>query len=292
MPIVFKRRVRKVAGQSKYKPVYVKPVGMTKKPRYSAFVAKVKRAIKSAEETKYISTQLWDKATLDGAIHSVGIPGTNSDIMPLVPAIPVGALESQRIGRKVTPTKACVDINLSFVMNSDPPLVQGTQQIYVYVYLLRAKTWRNYGKMQTDGSIIKHLADNGDGSSGPFGLLDSSSNWYTNMTVFQKPTESSVVTQLKRVRVKLTKNQGIINGSAVPNAVTNLPSTSYSGRFYYKLPKLSYDDSDGTDQAYPTNCNVFIAVGGAFADNTDGLSSAGQPFISITGRQHVWFKDA
>lgn len=252
----------------------------------------VTKIIKSKEETKYIATQLWDKATLDGAIHSIGTPGTNSDIMPLVPAIPVGALENQRIGRKVTPTKACVDLSLSFTMNGDPPYAQATQHLYVYVYMLRAKTFKNYGKMQTDGSIIKYLADNGDGTSVPFGLQDGSGNWYTNMTVFQRPIEASVVTQLRRVRVKLTKNQGIINGSAVPNAVTNLHTTSYSGRFYYKLPTLIYNDSDAADQAYPSNVNVFIAIGSALADNQDGLTSSVGGLVSVTGRQHVWFKDA
>lgn len=292
MPYVFVRKLRK-SGQP-MPPRRLKYVKKAVPSRYKkrGFISRVTKALLRGEETKYIATQLWDKATLDGAIHSIGLPATNSDVMPLVPKIDVGALEHQRVGRKVQPVKACVDLNLSFTMNGDPPFTQGTQQFYVYVYLLRHKVWKNYGKMQTDGSAYKNFADNGDGTSTSFGLQDGSGNWYTNMTVFQKPVESSQVTQIKRIRVKLTKNQGIINGSAVPNAVTNLQTTSYSGRFYYKLPKLVYDDTDTTTQGYPTSSNVFIAIGSALADNMDGQSSTVAGLVSVTGRQHVWFKDA
>lgn len=292
MPFVFVRKLRKAGQPMPRSRIAYKKRAVGSKYRPKGYAARLKKALMRSEETKYIATQLWDKATLDGAIHSIGLPSTNSDTMPLVPKIQVGSLENERVGRKVHPTKACLDVNVSFTQTGDPPYAQATQHLYVYMYILRSKTWKNYGKMQTDGGAFKYFADNGDSTSGPFGLQDGSGNWYTNMTVFQRPVNTSEVTQLRRVKVKLTKNQGIINGSAVPNAVTNLHTTSYSGRIYFKLPTLHYDDTDGTGQGYPSNANVFIAVGSAQADNTDGLTSAAGGIVSITGRAHVWYKDS
>lgn len=291
MPVsLYKRVLRKKAGDPKYKSVYMKAT--SKKAQAKKFATRVKRVIGRAEETKYNATTIWDKATLDGAIHSIGLPGTNSDTMPLVPKIAVGTLEHERVGRKISPTKACIDVNLSFTQTGDPPFAQATQQIFVHMFLLRSKTWKSYGKMQTDGGAYKNFADNGDSTSGAFGTQDGSGNWFTNVLSFQRPVNTSALTQIKRVRIKLTKNQGIINGSAVPNAVTNLQTTSYSGRYYFKLPKLEYDDTDATHQGYPSNCNVFVSVGSALSDNTDGLSSANGGLITISGRLHVWYKDA
>ena len=133
MPYVSKKPVRKLRKKTG-EPVawrYRKSKSLAEK-----VTAKVKRTLGLGNETKYIATTLWDKATLDGAIHSIGLPATNSDTMPLVPIIAKGIEENQREGRMVKPVKACVDLNLSFTMNGDPPFAQATQHLYVYIYLL------------------------------------------------------------------------------------------------------------------------------------------------------------
>lgn len=276
------RRARNY-GKQKVKPLK----GFTKTQTIA-----LKKAIGRKEETKYVSYDLWSNIGLDGAIHTIGLPGEAKDTMPLVPKINQGTQENQRVGRKVMPTRTCIDVNVNFNMTGDTPPGQNTQQIFVYLYILRSKSNHSYGKMYTDGSDWNHWCDNGDGTSTFFGGLDGGGNFISNVRTFMKPVETSEVTQLKRIRVKLTKNQGIVNGSGVANTVPNLASTSYSGRIYFKLPQLQYDDSDALNAGLPTNNNTFVSVGAALADGTDGLASNQAAVYTISARYHCWYKDA
>lgn len=283
-PVARRPRRARNYGMNKVKPLK----GFTKLQTVA-----LKKAIGRNEETKYTATNLWDGVGLDGAIHSIGLPGAIADTMPLVPQILPGAAENQRIGRKVKPVKCCVDVSVSFNMNGEAPTGQNTQQIYVYLYMLRSKTVKSYGQfVGTDN--WNHWADNGDGTSTFFGYTDTATppNFFTDYLAFQKPVETSEVSLVKRVRIKLTKNNGIMNGSTVAGSNPNLSTSSYSGRFYYRLPELVWDDTNSKNQGFPSNNNTFIAVGACLADNTDGLYSNDSAKFTISARQHVWFKDA
>lgn len=257
-----------------------------------------------SDETKYFATQLAQNGILDAAIHT---PGT--DILPLCPPIPQGTGEFQRVGRKVTPTKCRVDISVTFPqadLGTPSPDITYSQAnaIYVVMYIVRSKIFKNWPLYQTDGLEWQYLLDNGQGASTMFGQQitpPSGPSFYaTNTQFLQYPIETSHYTLLKKKVVKLVRNQGFVR-SAVSAESPNLPQSYFTGSFTYKLPKLIYDDTkDVGTGTYPTNANVMLMAGYAFADNlwsedyvvAGSTTQASMPLLSWTVRNHVWYKDA
>lgn len=267
----------------------------------------VKQQIMRNEETKYNATQLCLNRTIDPAIHTPG-----QDCFPLVPKIPQGNDYYQRNGRKVMPTRCKVDVSLAFSQpnpgQTPPAFSQYAQQIYVVIYLLKSKAEDNWFRFAQSTDYMG-LLDNGDGTYAPFGELvtppaPASTFWTADTSFLQRPIDNTEFTLLQRKVVKLTKNVGNIDTGVAGNSqVPNLPTSSWSGSFYYKLPTLNYDDSTTgvtLNGGYPTNTNVFMAVGWCYADNngtyyTDATVSTQMPpdqIVSVTARSHVWYKDA
>lgn len=285
----------------------VKSAGRGKKP--AKLTAPVKRAIKTIvkgqEETKYIAEQLLINQALDQAIHT---PGT--DMVSLVPKIAEGDQENQRIGRQVRPVRCRVDIHATFPQTNLGSTTIPTSQlqaneIYVVLFILRSKRRHNW----TDFSAStdwQRLLDDGAGSAAPFGLNSAAGYtgfWFANTSLLQYPVNTSEFTVMKRKVVKLVKNQGqMMDGT--PTTSPNMPQSCWSGSFTYKLPTLKYDD--GTDpvrptaEPYPTNACVFLAAGYTPANNLSGYyvnpdgspASALDDALSLTVRNHVWYKDA
>lgn len=263
----------------------------------------IRAAINRTEETKYYAKQLAQNTLVDAGIHT---PGT--DILPLVPAIPKSLNEFGRAGRSVRPTKCRVDVSLTYPdVNAGSTLPSGLHnaaQIYAVMYIVRSKVIKNWDAF-VGSSEYTNLLDDGNGNAAPFGYIvnagTGSAFWTANTTHLQYPVESSHYTLLKKKVVKLTRNNG---GMFLGDGATqNLPSSTWRGSFSYKLPTLQYDDSPiASPLAYPTNTNVMLMVGYAFANNLDALSVTGgdppyAPFtvpqlLSWTVRSHVWYKDA
>lgn len=262
-------------------------------------------AIGRSDETKYFASQLAQNGILDSAIHT---PGT--DILPLCPPVKAGTGEFQRVGRRISPTKCRVDISVTFPqadLGTPSPDITYSQAnaIYVVMYIVRSKTFKNWTQYNADGLEWQYLLDDGQGNSVPFGQeitppSGPPSFWATNTQFLQYPIETSRYTLVKKKVVKLVRNQGFVR-SAVSAESPNLPQSYFRGSFTYKLPKLTYDDTaDNGTSPYPTNANLMLMAGYAFADNlwsqdylTTGPSvQASLPLLSWTVRNHVWFKDA
>lgn len=262
----------------------------------------IRRAIKGKEETKYYAQQLALNQLVDPAIHT---PGT--DIMPLVPRISKGTDEFQRVGRKVTPSKCRVDVALTFPDieqgNTLPSNLHNAAEIYAVMYVLRSKVIKNWDTYATT-TEYQNLLDNGQGESQAFGFIQNpgtpSSFWTTNSSFLQYPIESSHYTLIKKRVVKLVRNTGGMFDGA--GWATNSPQSAWRGSFSYKLPTLYYDDTAlAVPITYPTNVNVMLAVGYVFANNlnAEGIDKDGNEtqfvppqLLSITVRNHVWYKDA
>lgn len=260
----------------------------------------IRRAVGQSEETKYQATELQVNRFIDPAIHSPGI-----DMLPLVPKVALGTGENQRVGRKISPVRCRVNINVSFAQSnpgaSNPPAEQQrAQHIYVVMYVLRSKSYKNYYQWQSSPNWA-NILDNGDGTSVPCGYqVGTPAFWTLDSRYLSKPVESSEYTLIKKRIVKLTKNVGMIDTGVAGNSqMPNLPNTSYRGSFSYKLPALQYDDTNSTQfQGYPTNSNVILAVGWCYADNqgTYDVDADGNPTqvassVSLTAVNHVWYKD-
>lgn len=261
----------------------------------------IRRAIGHSEETKYQATILATNQGLDPAIHT---PGT--DCMPLVPKIVVGTGESQRVGRKITPTRCRVDISASFVQSnvgavSPPPYQQYAQHIYVVMYIVRSKQFKNW-QQWSQSTNWQNLLDNGDGTSVPFGYEITPTTggpfWTADTRFLQKPIETSEYTLIRKKVVKLTKNVGPTDSGVAGSApMPNLPSTSWRGSFSYKLPQLEWDDTNAGNGGYPSNANVMLMVGWVYADNlgtyylVSGDPQAPDSALSITATNHIFYKD-
>lgn len=267
--------------------------------------AVIKRMVRSNQETKYYAKTLLQNTGLDGAIHTPGV-----DIVPLVPAVPVGDGEFERVGRQITPTKCKVDLALTF-----PQLNPGTAEpapstaysdiIYVVIYILKSRRYKNWDDYKAS-SAWNQLLDDGAGNSKAFGSLVTSVGgspfWATSTLEMQYPIEKSEYTLVKRKVVKLVKNGGntyIGQSSLQPN----LPQSCWTGSFTYKLPKLIYEDnvpSGLTASAYPTNNATMLAIGYCHGDNLSSYmaNSDGSPYqsmanaLTVTARAHTWYKDA
>lgn len=268
--------------------------GRRKAPHLKGFskvqARSIVKAIGRKEETKYMATQLALNLALDAAIHT---PGT--DVMPLVPNIRAGTAENQRVGRKVTPTKCYVDVAVTFNQQNAPgttnPAIATAREIYVVMYLIKSKTQRNWQHwVAAPDAQTNYLLDDGQGNSVPFGSNDPSLGFITNTSMLQYPVDQSEFTLVKKRIVKLVRNDGYMNST--PGVSTNLVQSAWSGRFYFKLPKLIFDDSAATMGGYPTNANTMLAIGYANADNGTTVVPDGFNAISVTARAHWWYKDA
>lgn len=286
-----------------------KAKGLTKSQKQQ-----VKAIVSRQEETKYHAEQLLTKYQLDWGIHTYADPaaGTpNGDILPLVPSIMEGDGSWQRSGAKVKPTKCRVDVEVSIAENplGLTPITPFTADIYVVMYLLRSKTFKNYRQFveaTKAGDFIGDLLNNGDGTSKYFGnamLIGSppTSIVYSNATDLQLPVNSKYFTLVKKKIVRLTKNAGLSYGDGVPNA-PNLGKSSWRGSFTYTLPTLTYDEYAQNTQyvgPYPTNNCTFLAIGSALANGLDSLTYQNGEVSGVLGnpmllnvRNHVWYKDA
>lgn len=264
----------------------------------------IMRAISGKEETKYYAEQLATNQVLDAPIHT-----PNTDMLPLVPAIPQGNDEWQRNGRKVTPVKCKVDVSLTFPqvdygVSSPPPESLLANAIYAVIYIVRSKTqksWVNFAASQEWQSLL----DDGQGHAQAFGkLIPDAANPGTNfiatdMSLLQYPIETSHYTLVRKKVVKLVRNVGNVR-DGVPGDAPNMSQSFWRGSFKYRLPTLQYDDTkDAQTGNRPTNANLMICFGYVFADNltsenalaTGGVTSSAQ-LLSVTCRNHVWYKDA
>lgn len=260
----------------------------------------IRRLIAKKEETKYWAKQLLQNQILDGAIHTPGM-----DQIPLVPNLVKGTDDYQRVGRSVIPTKCRVDIVATFPQvlqgNVVPSTMNNAAELYVAIYILRSKVLKNWETYKNSTEYLA-LLDNGQGESTPFGYIQSAGGvtpfWTANTAYLQMPVEQSHFTLLKKKIVKLVRNTGgMFDGVGT---ATNSLASSFKGSFTYRLPKLIYDDSTTVTNptAFPTNTNVFMAIGYAYANNLDsavsieGVENEDADRLSVTVRNHVWYKDA
>lgn len=277
------------------RPVSGAMTGRRRKLRLSKPVKKaIKKIVRSQEETKYWATQLMLNQTIDPAIHTPADPGnatpTGGDMYPLVPWMPEGDGESERVGRSITPTKCKFDVFATFNQQGDPPAVGLANVIYLVIYVLKSKVQRQWTPTSTQ---YLQLLDAGDGTSTMFGAPDGSGGYNTDAHFLEFPIEKSQFTLLKKKVIKLVKNDGFTNtGSGATTTYATSPNTSatcYRGSVSYKLPKLLWDTTD-SHSVYPTNNGTFVAFGYCRGDNLTTLASP--QMVSLSVRNHVWYKDA
>lgn len=285
--------------------------------------AQVKAIVRKQEETKYFAQQLQLQTNLDYPIHTPygGAVGTASDILPLTMNIPVSGggigSEALRVGRKITPTKCYVDVELAFRQSTlggavDPSTLFANE-IYVCMYIVSSKNLKNWTMYANQGTGAPgtanpffDLLDDGQGGTQAFAKVavntpPNPNVLYTDSSLLDYPINTEHYTIHKKKIVKLVRNVGQMSLDGTPGNAPNLPQSCWRGRFYYRLPRLIYDDTPTNVQfygGYPTNSNVMLMCGSVLASGLSSTSSAGGVFTALDNpvtwsvRNHIWFKDA
>lgn len=304
MPVTRKLRTSRGTAQGpRIKPVPVviskKKYGGKRRKPFRGFTAvqsqTIAKAIGRAEETKYYAVQLAENLTLDPSIHTMG-----ADIQCLAPQIPQGTGSHQRDGSKVSPVRSYVDVvatfNQNFPSGVQNPAIMTAKEIYVVMYLLSPKQQKTWTQYRNDPVNYTGLLD--DGQTGAVGFGDTggaSPSLTTNTKFLQYPINQTRHRLIRKKVIKLVRNDGGMNSGTLPSVGTNLPSSVWKGRFYFRLPKLSYDDSPtSVTGGFPTNACPVIMFGYCNADNTTTPvpQSADYNWLSVTARLHCWYKDS
>lgn len=302
MPGDYKRKLRRPGQGATVKAV---PVVITKRRGYGGKRKKpfkgfsavqsrtIAKAIGRSEETKYVAYQLAENLALDPAIHTIG-----TDVMCLAPQITVGTGEHQRTGRKCAPVRSYVDVVATFNQSQPEgvqnPAIMTAREIFVVMYLLTPKQQKTWTQYRNDPANLTELLDDGAGNAVQFGASDGAGGYTTNTKFLQYPIEATRHRLIRKKVIKLVRNDGGMNSGTLPSSGTNLPSSVWKGRFYYRLPKLMYDDATtSVTGGFPVNACPVMMIGYCNADNGTTIQPAGgYNALSITARLHCWFKDS
>jgi len=210
-----------------------------------AIVAEIKRDIKRAAETKFVSV------TNNAAYNnSIGV----GDCYPLIPAITQGTDDYERIGSKIAPVYLRVKIALQ-PRDASLFLNQALPPISVRVLILSQKTVKFSPLLNGSGATPAQFAygsllDDRVGTSTP---RQYTGNYATLDNLAPINRDLFTVHYDKKVKFHGENTSG--NTGAV---ITQLDRARYLYATI-RLPKLLYDSSQST--SYPTNCAPFISFG-------------------------------
>ena len=204
---------------------------------------------------------------------STAITSTN-ELYQLIPAVPVGTGDFQRIGNVIQPTSLTTKVNLSIVNRSE-----NSYHIFAHVFFLTSKTTKDW--KLTNSVLTAALLNNGDGTNVSF---DGTS--YNAML----PVNRSEYNVIAHKKIQLQKSALNPNSIYTPAEDPAVCPTRYTATFAQKIPlpkKLLYADAT---QNYPTNAFPFMCVGFTAADNQgqaiiDGLA------LRVQAQSHLYFKD-
>lgn len=276
MPAKYRKTMRNLSAVSgKKRSKRVTPVKRT--------TAIVERVIRRRFETKYVCTpaQVPDGSSVlttftgfSSAINGIG------EIYGAIPQVTQGDDDFQRIGAKLSPISAYVDMNITVANQSDPLASDKT----VHVFMLKSHGVRdlaNYSAIP-----ITTLLDDGQGGSVSFDGTTTNAMYNVDGRLF------SVVRHFKK---RLVKGYGLHFGSGTgSNAGTTdstiTPSNSYvSLRIKVPLPKvLTYSSKSAT---YPDNAAPFFVIGWTRNDSAGG-SALSTVNTYVQAKCHLRYKDA
>jgi len=218
-----------------------------------ATVGTVKKMISGSQETKFIG----DGGT---ALYNQYI-STPGDLVPLLPGLPNGDTENERIGAKVSPKGILVTMTLSLSKDNAHP----GDVILPRILVLRSKNDNDMASLISNGGAQSYLLDSGTGQHAFSGLQAD----------YRCAVNTNQFTVLKDIKTKLAMNY---------QEADSLLTRTY--KFWIKCPKtLLYNDS----QNYPRNFAPFFYASYAQADNTvDGSTTTK---LRVDWSSTLYFKD-
>lgn len=242
-----------------------------------ALTAAVNKIVNKKAETKLaISPPInfnTNTTLFDFEAFSTAITSTN-ELYMLIPEVPQGQGDYQRIGNVIQPTSLTTKVNISAV-NRTPSSIN----IYAHIFFLTSKQVKDW--KLTNSVLTAQMLDAGDGTNVPF---DGTS--YTAMLPINK-SQYNVIAHKKILLSKGANNpNNIYNNDEEPSADT----FRYTATFSQKIPlpkKLLYADAS---QQYPTNAFPFMCCGFTAADN-QGQTALSSLILRVQAQSHLYYKD-
>jgi len=272
-------RGAKYRRRSKPKTAKFKKSRQTTKPS-PAFKVKVKKVIRSQEETKMCFHQN------EGAVLHNSAIDSNDDWYRVYPQLAIGNDAQRRIGNEIYPTKLTLELDVS-LRASDARAVDLT------VVVLIMKDLRTRGTQSTGtGTFTSHKE---------YFLIDEATPTFFqgNMNTAHFPWNNDQVKGVARKYVRLCKGTGLNTGPPTypptpGDGFTDAPVKSFhTFKFNLPVPKvLKYENSGSAigGQAWPTNDHYYYAVG-YFYNNVDEIPDVLDRQIVVNSRSRMWYKD-
>lgn len=255
--------MRAFFGQKKKKVIKVKGPAMTSVVKVAKAAAK--QAVKQAAETKFATANLETNIPHNSAIGS-------ADLLPILPRIPQGTDDWQRVGDTIRPTR----LTIRGVVSMDRNYSTDNKVVLVRIVVLSAKATKNRtATTSLFGTFASQLLHpNLDG-----GIQVCGFDGDTNDINYPVNTDAFVVHYDKVHRIAMVAADG---GSLEEN-----PAGYFRWKKSIKLPaKLTYDPG----QLDPNNFCPFYGIGYAYADGT-GPDSVTTRIIANTDCT-LYYKDS
>lgn len=232
--------------------------------------AEVKKIVARAPERKYVV----DPTILDNGIVVPSSIVTNTDVIPLIPAIAAGSGQNQRNGDQIQ--DAVLKVHWRFWL---PPEATVTQLFKVKLFILESKRLKSdLGRTAT--TDLGRLLNNGDGTMVDWAASSGLQNLQNDMMPVN--TQDWTVKSIKSFH--LVKNADWVNGGGGASAPANVGQLAvHSLTTTFKIGTLRYD---GIASTSPTN-HFYAAYLVAFSDNNS--TATAQPFYSM--RPELYYKD-
>lgn len=236
----------------------------------------VKSVVARAEETKYRSEMIEYRIG-----HNSQVVGT--DFYPALPKLVQdqgGGAIYERLGRKITPRKIYLDLDISLTN------VERSMALVVHVWVLTLKNAKDLGLLTT------FIANR----SGQL-LLTGDANLYQGFNgqswEAQLPINTNQFTVMKKVSFLLGKNTGVIQDSTTAGNQPLAQSVRRSLRIPLRCPKeLLYEQDTNSPRLeyYPKNFAPFYAI--AYHHQDQSSPDVLNTDLTVTSRAHIWFDDA
>jgi len=284
-PVRKVRKARKSTKPAKLAPAMKRAIRRVVRgeaeTKHASFYQSANNGSSSAPATGLFSDRGW-------ALQNNTIANNNTDILQLIPYVPEGTSDWERIGKNIRPVSLKVQGSIRCV-TSRVVTPSTAMNLDVYMYVLQHVQLKDYVNLRAQNDFTTMLDTNEGGTSRFLGnaqdpFMSVSGQYYK---------------VLLRRKIELHFGGAILPGGTLttPVSIANAHQwyANYSLDLTKHIPKkLMYPDSVVTtaQQDIPTNSSIFMSMG--FVDNLVGDPSAGLvlPWLEQTYVSTLSYKDS
>jgi len=250
------------------------PLVRISKPMKSA----IQKIVRKNIETKYVAEYI---AQNQGV--TAGTAAVPTCLKRMIPQLPQGVADANRIAEKVTPVRANMDITVHFQSTPTGGTSGPCSDLEVHCLVLLVKGAKNAATVgQTPASTL--LKNGTGGNFDP--LVGSVSQAAFIEDVNHCPVNTEQFTVLRRFKHRFAKGDYDLNGpaSGTGNAQKSVHTPCHTFRYSWKPPTLDYNSNL---DVFPTNHYPVYVL---WVSALDGGSYGGNVYYGA--RTEMYYKDA